>query len=406
MLRRYFLCFACVFGVNFVCNTTHAAGETLTMREADMTATYSDAVQLSATLQREGMPLVDGEVVFVLHDGETEVTRLIGYADDAGLARARLELVDGRHGFDVKASDAGQPGYTYSLRAQHLPLDGSAEAFAEGTLRVLPETTLIEMNALHTAAPGTPLIIDARLVDADGDVAAGSTDSTGRAPRGLAGRTLSLYLDADGDGQPALDERVLRAETDAEGWARFERAPSLLPLGPGAHDGALLVRFGGDVQYAFAGAASDLVIRAGPPDMANTRIDAPATLSAASLTTAEVHITLVDASGAPFSADVDPVALVLETSLGRVTAPVRDVQTGSYTATFTADGTAGDAVLTLTAPGVPGRAQVTIRLEAPAGCSTGGHAGPVLATLLFLAALAALGRRRGGQPVRACPDGP
>lgn len=291
-------------------------------------ARYSQAVLLSAQLlDAEGAPIVGRRVAFFAgraDEPESEFFVDDPFTDTEGVARARLALVDGRHGvarFAAEAASAERAGLPYRVRARFAGdldargcsdeepgaapvtdagpgapgIDGHCASEGEGALYVTLENPTLTLQPGIEARLGesTPLV--ATLRDDNGNAPAGGLALDGAEATPLAGRRVAFFYDADGNGRPSAAERLGEAETNAEGMARFDflADPTYVraqEVAAGVH-----AQFGGDDQFALAGAAQALTVWPGAPVAARALLALSATeVPADGYSRIEVRVTLVD----------------------------------------------------------------------------------------------------------------
>ncbi|MFZ9885954.1 MAG: invasin domain 3-containing protein [Myxococcota bacterium] len=364
-------------------------------------ARYSQALLVKAELVDDaGQPVAQQRVTFRLHPADDESAAFVfsdPVTDAVGRAEARLVLVNGSHGgqtFTAAAPTSESPGAHYVIEARF-----AGDAFAEDCepesaapvdddlcaavtthdLYLLPENTTLTLQPGIEVELGGTVMLMASLQDDNGDAPAAGIDTDGTAPRPLAERRVSFFYDLNGNGRPELAERIGCANgeagaagpmTDARGIAScaFVADPSYVDT-RNVEDG-IHAQFGGDAQYALAGASQALYVRAAPPDAARTQLEVnPAEAPADGFSRISVTATLVDGAGNPLGADDPAYQVRLETDLGEFDGEVgRDLLTGQYRGTLVAPRTGGEATVFVFVDDVRGT-QATVRFVSQ-GCSS------------------------------------
>ena len=338
--------------------------------------------------------------------------------DAAGRARARLTLVDGRHGGAAFLSD--DDGFDYTLTARFrgkaafpLPLPEAQEADclegapgtdddrlcpATGTaaLKVFPEVPALAFSQDVDMGIAETVTLAATLTDSTGDADAAGDDVEGPGPTQLAGLPVRFFYDVDDDGRPSLDEQLGEAITNDFGVAAFEFFADPAFVQAGVYDAGLHAEFPGDDRYSIARTAVKLTLRARGPAAAKTIIEVePGTLPADGVSEAVIRVRLVDADNNLLGPDAPEHDVAIISSLGLLQGTVeRDVLDGTYEQVIRVQRVGGTAEIDVTVDGEEaGRAELFI--EGREGCTcTSSSSSSSWFGLAGLAVLGFLLRRR------------
>jgi hypothetical protein len=393
--------------------------------ETSWSARYSQAIMLELTLTNPDGSPVDGTAcpgrpcavaVELRPDRGGDVVLVTEpdvFVDAAGRARARLTVVDGRHG-DARFESIPE-GLAHTLtvrfRGAGVPLPDATDpecasdaddvvdgrlcpATATSTLRIFPEVPALEFAQDVVLGINETVTLFASIADetGDADVAGDAVDGSARKP--LAGVPIRFAYDVDGDGRPAADEFFPDAAvTNDDGVASFSFTADPTFVVAGIAEAGLHAEFAGDARYAIARTSTRLTVNASTPDPARTIIEVtPDSLAANGLDAAVVRVRLVDTNGNILGADSPAADVSFATDLGRLLEVVeRNPLDGSYSQTLQAGRAAGTATVTVTVNGASA-GEATVAIVGPAGC-TCAHASPL--DPLWLGGIALLvGRRR------------
>jgi hypothetical protein len=410
----------------------HASSKvTLTPTSTSLSARYSQAVALEVTLAQDGDPL-DGSVAcdvpatglvelcrvrfeLVPTDDSDEVILITEpdvVVDGAGRARARLTLVNGRHGGATFPSDPD--GFSYTVTARFLgagvpqpdatdpDCQPGAPDVDDGTLcpqtgtailLVTPEVPALEFAQDIVMNVGDSVTLAASLVDETGDADAAGEAIDGGAEKVLEGVSIRFFYDVDADGRPSADERLGEAVTNSAGVAAFEFFADPTFVQAGTFEAGLHAEFAGDDHYALARGSVRLTLNAGGADPAATIIEVtPDSLNGNGVDEAVITVRLVDDNGNILGPDSPDADVTIATDLGRLLDSVdRDPLDGTYGQILRAPRQGGTATITVTVDGEDaGTASVAI--VGREGCTCGTSSLP--AALAFSALLPMLARRR------------
>lgn len=390
---------------------------------APWVARYSQAVELTARLvDEDGAPLAGRRVSLFLHrEGEPSAEFLVAdpITGADGVASGRLTLVDGRHGgqrFFGASPTPETPGARYIVRAsfpgdegaagcEGIPTDaGPADAGlsalpacaseAEGDLFVALEIPSLVLAPGNEVRLGETVDLIATLADDNGNAPTAGTGTDGDEPAPLAGRTVAFFYDADGNGRPSAGERLGTAETNGQGRAVYAFLADPTFVRAQNVESGLHAQFGGDDQYALAGAQQSLLVTPGEPDAVRTVLEVtPDELLADGFSLVELRATLVDLYNNLLGPDDEPFDVRFTASMGTLEGVAeRDPLTGQYVQSLKAPRAGGEARVQVFVEGAPGR-EATVTFTSPGcGCKGTGDAGPL--ALLALLTLAAPTRRR------------
>jgi hypothetical protein len=391
--------------------------------QASYDARYSQGVNLDLTLRSPDGTPIDGTTacrtaasptapcvlaVELRRDGSDDVVLVTApdvAVDAAGRARARLTIVDGRHGGASfsSAPEGLRHTLTVRFRGAGVPLpditDPECAAGADdvvdgrlcpqtGTaaLTIRPEVPALEFAQDIVMGLGETVTLFARLTDETGDADLAGEAPDGSAPRPLAGVPIRFAYDVDGDGRPSSAEFFPDAVlTNAEGVAAFDFTADPAFLSAGTAEAGLHAEFAGDDRYAIARTSTRLTIVASTPDPASTIIEVtPDSLDANGADEALIRVRLVDAHGNILGADSPAADVAITTDLGRLLDSVeRSPLDGTYSQTLQAGRAGGVATIRVTVDGeAAGEASVTI--VGPEGCTCSGAAGWPFAAVLAL----------------------
>ncbi len=396
---------------------------TLTPGSPSLSARYSQAVALEATLAKDGVAL-DGSsacdepstVLVELCRVRFELVPASGgdiilitepdvVVDAAGRARARLSLVDGRHGGASFQSDP--EGFDYTVTARFLGAgipqpdvsdpdcqDGAPDIddgtlcpqVGVATLSVTPEIPALEFAQDIIMNIGERVTLAASLVDETGDADAAGEAVDGTAEKALEGVSIRFFYDVDADGRPSADERLGEAVTNAAGVAAFEFFADPSFVTAGVFEAGLHAEFPGDARYALARGSVRLTLNAGGADPAATIIEvSPKTLNGNGVDEAVITVRLVDENGNILGPDSPDADVVVSTDLGRILDDVeRDPLDGTYGAVLRAPRQGGTATVTVTVDG-EAAGSATVDIIGKQGCTCGSStlSGSALALLLM-----------------------
>lgn len=325
--------------------------------------------------------------------------------DAAGRARARLTIVDGRHGGASFSSAAEGLGHTLTVRFRGagVPLpdvtDPECAAGADdvvdgrlcpqtGTapLTIRPEVPALEFAQDVVMGLGETVTLFARIADETGDADAAGDAPDGTTRKALEGLPVRFAYDVDGDGRPSSAEFFPDAVlTDADGVAAFEFTADPAFVVAGIAEAGLHAEFAGDARYAVARTSTRLTVNASAPDPARTIIEVTLdSLPANGAAEAVIRIRLVDDNGNILGADSPPADVGITTDLGRLIDTVeRNPLDGTYSQILQSGRAGGTATLRVTVDGEPaGEASVTI--VGPEGCTCSGATGWPFAAVLGL----------------------
>ncbi len=312
------------------------------------------------------------------------------FVDAAGRARARLTLVDGRHG-DARFESAPE-GLAHTLtvrfRGAGVPLpdvtdpecaaaaadviDGRlCPATATATLLIFPEVPALEFAQDIEMGLQETVTLFASIADetGDADVAGDAIDGSARKP--LAGIPIRFAYDVDGDGRPSAAEFFPDAAiTNDDGVASFSFTADPAYVVAGIAEAGLHAEFAGDARYAIARTSTRLTVNASTPDPARTIIEVtPDSLDANGLDAAVVRVRLVDTNGNILGADSPVADVAMTTDLGRLLDVVeRNPLDGSYSQTLQAGRAAGTATVVVTVDGAAA-GEASVELIGPSGCT-------------------------------------
>jgi MYXO-CTERM domain-containing protein len=416
-----------------VCSARAAASSRVDLAFVDppTSAEYSQGVALQIALSDTGGAGLDGtaacgdepcRVVVTMRaaDGSgalVQVTEPDVVVDAAGRARARLVLVDGRHG---GATFRGAPdGFAYTLTARFAgagtPLPDAddvdcqpdAAVTADGrlcpaqattTLLVLPETPALAFAADLEVSIGDTVTLAATLTDPNGDASGDDVDGPG--PRALGGLPIRFAYDVNGNGRPEfIDGELLgEATTNELGVAAFSFTADPAFVTAGDFDAALHAEFPGDERYGVAQTSTALLVRARGPDAGNTIVEVdPTTLPADGTATATVTVKLVDSFGNLLGPDSDPHDVAIATDLGLLQDDVeRSPLDGFYRQRLRAQRRPGTATIAVTVDG-DDAGSVELVFEGDAGgcaCSPTSSSGSPVDVAVAAFALFFVRRRR------------
>lgn len=379
----------------------------------DLTLTTPDGSPLDGTacpdapctLVVELQPAAGGDVVLV--------TAPNVFVDAAGRARARLTLVDGRHGGATFAAAPEGLDYTLTVRffGAGVPLpdvtDPECAAGADdvddgrlcpqsatSTLKVFPEVPALEFAQDIVMGLGETVTLFASIADetGDADLAGEALDGSARKP--LAGLPVRFAYDVDGDGRPSADEFFPDAVlTNDDGVAAFDFTADPTFVVAGIAEAGLHAEFAGDARYAIARTSTRLTVNASAPDAARTIIEVtPDSIEANGVAASVIRVRLVDENGNILGADSPPADVGITTDLGRLLDSVeRNPLDGTYSQTLQSGRAGGVATVRVTVDG-EAAGEVTVTIIGPEGCTCHGVGGsaPMWAAAIALA----LARRR------------
>jgi hypothetical protein len=387
----------------------------------EVTATYSRAVDLTATLLRvpDGTPVTGGDLQFTLRDesGTMNVDLGHGPADPAGRVTVRVPLVNGcpylGNAVLVAGPQASPVPYVVEARFAGDTLSGVALApsVRSAALRLVKERAQVKIVQGTQGVLGEPLTITAKVEDPDGDAPCDRSALTGPAPTTVEGITLAFFMNVHPDTPNPTDysdpgESLGTAVTSRGGNPQAEATASVtadttpthnLPAA-GVDDQGLMVQLpASDPRYLPASAVGRRILLPAPVAPARCTLAADPT-SAPAGQTVVVWVTLRDAYDNPLGRDVDPhdVKLSLEGSppgarlAGQVT---RDPDTGRYWQQLEGPSFKGTVTVRVTVDGQAGASlDVTFTGVLPVGpcaCTVTPHRVPwtgwVAATLGLLA---------------------
>jgi MYXO-CTERM domain-containing protein len=332
--------------------------------------------------------------------------------DAAGRARARLTIVDGRHG---DASFASAPeGLPHTLtvrfRGAGTPLPDvtdpecapGADDVIDGrlcpqtgtsALTIRPEVPALEFAQDVVMGLGETVTVFATLSDETGDADAAGDAPDGSAPKKLGGLPIRFAYDVDGDGRPSAAEFfpdiVL---TNDEGVASFDFTADPAFVIAGIAEAGLHAEFAGDARYALARTSTRLTVNASAPDPSRTIIEVtPDSIDANGAAEAVIRVRLVDESGNILGADSPPVDVGISTDLGRLLDTVeRNPLDGTYSQTLQSGRAGGVATIRVTVDG-EAAGEATVTIVGPEGCTCSSAVG---SAPLWVAALLLVFRRR------------
>lgn len=381
---------------------------------AAYTARYSQAVSLTARLtEADGAPVAGRRVSFFLRRGDDDATEFLvedPVTDAAGYATARLVLVDGfrNQSFVAAAPTAEVPGERYVVRVSFPgdpeatgcdvdagpapdagPADGGVEPLceseAEVELFVALETSTLVLEPGNEVVLGESIDLIATLTDANGDAPTAGTAVDGNQPKPLAGRTVSFYYDADGNGRPSAAERLGAAETNANGVAVLEFLADPAFVRAQNEEAGVHAQFGGDDQYALSGAQQSLVVTPAAPEPANTLLEVtPDELLADGFSLVEVRATLVDPYNNQLGPDDELYDVSFTTDVGTLEGTAeRDPLTGDYLQQLKAPRKGGTATVQVHVDGVAGPSKEVRFLDRGCGCQGAGDSAPLAGLALF-----------------------
>jgi MYXO-CTERM domain-containing protein len=402
----------------------------LSFVDAPTQAEYSQGIGLDVQLADAAGGALDGStacgggpcrVVVTMRaaDGTgaaVQVTEPDVVVDAAGRARARLVLVDGRHG--GATFTAAPDGFAYTITARFAgagtPLpdndDLDCAAGATGTVdgRLCPASTtttllvLPEVPALAFAQDlemtiGDTVTLAATLTDPNGDATGDDVDGPG--PKLLAGLPVRFAYDVNGNGRPDfLDGELLgEATTNDLGVAAFTFTADPSFVVAGEFDAALHAEFPGDRRYGLAQTSTGLLVRARGPDAGRTIVEVdPTTIAANGADTAVVTVKLVDPDGNLLGPDSDPHDVAITTDLGLLRDEVeRSPLDGFYRQTLQASRKPGTATIAVTVDGDDaGAAELVLEGNADGCGCTSSSSSSSPADVVVAAGLVVVLRRR------------
>jgi hypothetical protein len=387
-------------------------------------AEYSQAVSLAVSFVDDDGAALDGlvacgdepcrvSVTMRPADGSGEtifVTEPDVVVDAAGRARARLTLVDGRHGGATFATDA--EGFAYTLTARFAgigtprPDDDDVDcqpeavgaddgrlcpAQASTVLAVFPEVPALVFSQDVVMSIGDTVTLAVTLTDENGNATGDTLDGPGPLP--LSGLPVRFAYDVNGNGGPDFQDGELLGEavTNDSGVAAFSFTADPSFVVAGDYDTALHAEFPGDDRYALARTSTGLVVRARGPDAARTIVEVdPTTIEANGVDTATVTVKLVDRDGNLLGPDSDPHTLAVTTDLGILRDDVeRSPLDGFYRQKLQAQRKPGTATIRVTVDGDDAGEVALVLAGNPGGCtcassSPGDGVLCTTVTLLFL----------------------
>ena len=393
---------------------------------------YSQAVSVQVLLgTTAGVPIVGERVNLKLRRGDDTDTEFLfadPVTDAMGVATGRLTLVNGRYGgqtFVAADQTVDLAGERYVITASFLGDGGAlgcdagdagpaADAGADATLCdaetslelfLQPEVATLVIAPGNEVQLGETLRLFATLTDENGDAPEAGTAVDGDTSRPLAGRTMSFFYDLDGNGSPALNERLRCENTEAfetttngQGVAAcdFFTDPSFVDTIN--VDNGIHAQFGGDDQYTVAGASQALIVSPGVPEATRTILSVtPEVVPADGFSLVTIDATLVDAVNNVLTVDDPGYDVTFLTDMGTLEdVAERDPITGHYLQELKAPREGGRATIQVVIEGVPG-ADVRVEFE-QRGCScdsaTPRPAAYGLITALLLAMSGLRARRR------------
>jgi len=412
-------------GVLLIGATTAAAQEATVMAVMDVTGTYSDAVDVTATLLRDvdnqGVEGVNVEFYLRNDAGDLNVDLGVVRSDVSGQATLRVPLVNGC-GFLGDVNLTGGTVMTpvdYILEARfaggddinNLEHDASSD---QATLHLLKEQSEVQIVVGTQAVLGEMLTITAKIVDPDGDAPCDRSAVNGGRPDTVAGHSLAFFLDYTGD-QDYSDarENLGRADTSRGGNPDAEATASvtadLTPInnlpGAGVLTNAIQVQLpANDGQYLPATARGRLVLDPAPVDATKSTITTDPVDPQASGDAVIISITLRDRFNNALGLDAATHTVsvtVVGDSLGASVdgAPERDPNTGVYTQLLKPTSRGGDITIRIDVDGAQGSSH-TIKFRplfpiGPCTCVTTLPSLPYGLSFVALAAALLLRRRRG-----------
>jgi uncharacterized protein (TIGR03382 family) len=399
--------------------------------EANYSARYSQGLNLELLLTTpEGTPL-DGTqacrtaaspdaacalTVELRADGTDDVVLITApdvVVDAAGRARARLTLVDGRHGGAAFASAPEGLPHTLTVRffGAGIPLPDATDPecaagaddvvdgrlcpqSATSTLAVFPEVPALEFAQDVVMGLGETVTVFASITDETGDADLAGEAVDGTASKALAGLPIRFAYDVDGDGRPSADEFFPEAVlTNEDGIAAFDFTADPTFVVAGIAEAGLHAEFAGDARYAIARTSTRLTVNASAPDPARTIIEVtPDSIAANGADEAVIRVRLVDEGGNILGADSPPADVAISTDLGRLLDTVeRNPLDGTYGQTLQSGRAGGVATIRVTVDG-EAAGEVTVTIVGREGCTCSGVGGT--APLAFVLALVGQRRRR------------
>jgi MYXO-CTERM domain-containing protein len=385
-------------------------------------ARYSQGLVLEAQLTADGAPVVGERVVFELAptaDPDASFVIEDPVTDGAGIARARLTLVDGRYGGQTFTGTGTTPDEAtpYTVTATFLGLNpptlGECQATDAGpavddggptrlcaaedtaSLRVGAELPSLVLDEVGEVSLGDTITLVATLVDPTGDAPQAGTALDGDGPVPIAGGTVSFFFDVDGNERPSLDERLGTDDTDESGIAVFELFLDPVFIDQGDFAQGVHVQYAGDERrFSVAGDSSRVNVLALDPVAAKTIIEVdPETVPADGFSTVKITVKLVDGDNGILDVNAPEYDVVVTTDLGTISDPAaRDPLTGFYVAELKAARAGGTATIGVLVDGAPGpTAEVEFVKE---GCACVSTSGPAPAAALVLLVVVARRRRR------------
>jgi uncharacterized protein (TIGR03382 family) len=325
--------------------------------------------------------------------------------DAAGRARARLTLVDGRHGGAAfsSAPDGLLHTLTVRFRGAGVPLPdvtdpecaaGSNDVVdgrlcpqsATSTLTVFPEVPALEFAQDVVMGLGETVTLFASIADETGDADLAGEVADGSAARPLAGLPIRFAYDVDGDGRPSADEFFPDAVlTNDEGVAAFDFTADPAFVTAGIAEAGLHAEFAGDARYAIARTSTRLTVNASTPDPGRTIIEVtPDTIDANGADEAVIRVRLVDENGNILGADSPAADVGISTDLGRLLDTVeRSPLDGTYSQTLQSGRAGGVATIRVTVDG-EAAGEATVTIVGPEGCTCSGISGGPFAAVLAL----------------------
>lgn len=316
--------------------------------------------------------------------------------DAAGRARARLTLVDGRHG-DAEFQGAPDDGFPYTLtvrfRGAGLPLPDTTDpecqpaasdvvdgrlcpATATAPLLVTPEVPALEFAQDVVMTLGETVTLFASISDETGDADLAGDAADGTLAKNLEGLPIRFFYDVDANGRPSLDERLGEALTNAQGVASFDFTADPAFATAGVFEAGLQAEFPGDRRYALARTAVRATINASGPEPSRTIVEVtPDTIDANGVDESVIRVRLVDDNGNLLGPDSPAADVVIAADLGRlIDAVERDPLDGTYSQVLRSGRQGGTATITVTVDGEPA-GEVPITIVGGEGCTCSGVAG-------------------------------
>jgi MYXO-CTERM domain-containing protein len=408
-----------------------ASRTALSFAVAPDTAEYSQGVGFELTLVDLADRPLDGStacgaepcrVVLTMRaaDGTGDVIQITEpdvVVDAAGRARARLLVVDGRHGGALFRTDADGLPYTITARfagaGAPLPDGDDADCLPDAagtpdgrlcpattttTLALFPEVPALSFGEDVILRLGDTVTLAATLTDPNGDAVGDAVDGPGE--KALVGLPVRFAYDANANGRPDFQggELLGEAVTNDFGVASFTFTADPTFVTAGDFEAGLHAEFPGDDRYGVARTSVGLVVEARGPDAGRTIVEVdPQAIPANGVATATVTVKLVDPDNNLLGPDSDPHDVVIATDLGLLRDDVeRSPLDGFYRQTLQAQRRGGTATIRVTVDGEDaGEATLVIEGdEGGCGCGTASPGDVSLGATVASLLLAAGSRRR------------